>query len=360
MKIILYLIAGIVSCLIGWFVSQLFIIDLIKLAQEETLPFRPDFILLPILAPCLTVSMIVATIFLSNPIHGRANKRILPSYVKTAAGIGGLAGLMAAAITWILYQTTVSDGVVRVVAWSIMGTATGLAEGLSWYWLDKEAVGSSKKETQNRIGKATLFGLLAGILAAVLVEFIRRIFELGGGEDPVGFIILGISLGLCINFAANPTYQIALRAGEGFETIDPKRQSKESSQKPKPRINHRDLKFAPAKFERRTTIEEGLSIRLPKTLKEPIIIGSREDAHIYLPGIPKETAELIIDRDGVRICPQFDNIVQIQGTKLSDGTEEPLRHNQILTFYHQIDEDSTEDEKYYRFVFYDRFLEPRA
>ncbi|MGK7883209.1 MAG: hypothetical protein AB4057_01115 [Crocosphaera sp.] len=356
MRITLYLISGVVSCLIGWSAS-LFFIDGVKFVmQEETLPFRPDFILLPILAPCLTVSMIVATIFLSNPTHGRSNKRILPRYVKTALGIGWFAGLLAATISWLLYQTTISDSFVRLVGWSIMGTATGLAEGLSWYSLDKRAIGQSKKKTQNRIRKATLLGLLAGIIAAVLVELIRIIVDLGGSEDPLGLIILGISLGICINFAANPTYKIALRAGEGFETI---KESPESLQKPKPRINH-PLKFAPAEFEGEDIIEEGLSIRLPKTLKDPIIIGSREDAHIYLPGVPEETAKLIIDEDGVKICPQQDQMVQIQGSKLSNRTKKPLRHNQILTFYHETDEESSEDEKYYRFVFYDQFLEPRA
>ncbi|MDJ0579199.1 hypothetical protein [Crocosphaera sp.] len=328
--------------------------------QEETLPFRPDFILLPILAPCLTVSMIVATIFLSNPTHGRSNKRTLPRYVKIALAIGWFAGLLAATISWVLYQTTISDSFVRLVGWSILGTATGLAEGLSWYYLDKEAIGQSKKKTLNRIKKATSLGLLAGIIAAVLVELIRIIVDLGGGEDPLGFIILGIALGICINFAANPTYKIALRAGEGFETIDPKKESSESLQRPKPRINHPELKFAPAKFERKNVIQEGLSIPLPKTLEKPIIIGSGKNAHIYLPGVPEETAELIIDEDGVKICPQQDNMVQIQGARLSDGAEEPLRHNQILTFYHETDEESSEDEKYYRFVFYNQFYEPRA
>ena len=80
MRLTLYIIAGIVSCLISWNVS-LGIIDFVKFLQQDTLPFRPDFILLPILAPCLTVSMIVATIYLSNPIHGRSNKRIIPKYI---------------------------------------------------------------------------------------------------------------------------------------------------------------------------------------------------------------------------------------------------------------------------------------
>ena len=169
MRLTLYIIAGIVSCLISWNVS-LGIIDFVKFLQQDTLPFRPDFILLPILAPCLTVSMIVATIYLSNPIHGRSNKRIIPKYIQTALGIGGLAGLGASSITWILYQIDVPDWSVRMVAWSIIGLATGLAEGLSWYWLDKEALTSSKQDIQSRLQKSTLFGLLAGGFAALILE----------------------------------------------------------------------------------------------------------------------------------------------------------------------------------------------
>ncbi|MCH2232577.1 MAG: hypothetical protein MK105_19730 [Crocinitomicaceae bacterium] len=372
MRLTLYIIAGIVSCLISWNVS-LGIIDFVKFLQQDTLPFRPDFILLPILAPCLTVSMIVATIYLSNPIHGRSNKRIIPKYIQTALGIGGLAGLGASSITWILYQIDVPDWSVRMVAWSIIGLATGLAEGLSWYWLDKEALTSSKQDIQSRLQKSTLFGLLAGGFAALILEILRSMVDLQGYEDPLGFLILGVMLGICLNRAAAPNYQVALKAGTGFEKVDPK--SSTSQSQDKPTIQHtkrNDLKIAPGNFEHSYIIEEGLSIRLPRKLDKPLLVGSSEQADIYLPNLPEEAAYLFIKPGEVQIRPLQDNLVQIQDVPLTENSTKALRHNQILTLYHQTNEDNEDmendeeynsgdrDEKYYCFRFYDRFLEPRA
>ena len=352
MNIVFYLIAGIFSCLIGWNISTFLIIDFVKIFRQSALPFRPDFVLLPILATCLTVSIIISTIYLSNPTHIRSNRRILPGYLKTALAIGGLAGLSASIITSTLYQTEVPNIFVRVVAWGIIGMATGLAEGLTWYWLDKEA---STSETRLRIGKSTLFGLSAGILAAIIIELVRTNLSLGGYEDPIGFILLGVALGLSLNWAASPTYKVALRAGKGFESSEGSlTQSK---------IKNSCLKFTPAAFEEEDIIEEGLSIRLPSKFNRNLFIGSSTNADIYLPKLPERTAEIIIKKGEIKVRPLKDNFVKLQGKNLSDKKTETLRHNQILTFYHETNQDVEEtdrEDKCYCFVFYDRFLEPRA
>ncbi|WP_193888041.1 hypothetical protein [Fortiea sp. LEGE XX443] len=64
---------------------------------------------------------------------------------------------------------------------------------------------------------------------------------------------------------------------------------------------------------------------------------------------------LWFETNGVTIKCEYEKAVQIQQKKLSQAETATLRHNQILTLYHQ-----TNPEEFYRFIFYDRFLDPQA
>lgn len=349
MRFYFYTISGIVSALIGWSISQILVIDLPQTAGLDSLPFYAELILFPIVAASLAVAMVVTEIFLSNPTRFKANKRVLPRYFWPAIQTGLGAGLVAFLFFWVLRQSGAPAFIVRVVAWSLIGLFTGLGEGLSWRLRSIEA---ATRRANQRIQRAALYGLGAGFVAALVFEVLHK--PLKAYADPIGFLILGISLGLSLSVAASPTYQTALRAGEGFESVYGANNNRD-----RPRLNSSELRFASR--DDYQNIEEGLSIQLPTTTTRPLTIGSREGADIYIPNIYLEAARLHISDRRVAIESLVEGAVAIQAWRIPEGTTpQTLRHNQILTFYHAPNNESADDEKYYRFVFYDRFLDPEA
>ncbi|MGB8686356.1 MAG: hypothetical protein WCD53_03320 [Microcoleus sp.] len=354
-RALFYTLAGIVSAIIGWFFSQLFLVDLGQFFIKDALLFNPDFILLPVVGACLAMAMVATEIFLSNPTRYRANRRVLPPYFWGALATGALAGLISAICTSLLYRTGTPSGIVRVVAWSLVGFFTGLGESLSWRL---RSIESSSSQANQRIRKAILFGFGAGFGAAVLVEILRSGMQLGGYEDPAGFLVLGLMLGLSLSFATAPTYQVALRAGKGFE---PPPSQALIVPKSLPELRN-SLRFVTTK-SRSALIEEGLSIKLPSQTTSPIIIGSGDRVDIYIPNIPEECAGLEVKNRQVTLTCWVQNKVQIQNLRMNQGDPKTLIHNQIITFYHENENrqpNEEEDTKLYRVVFYDRFLDPQA
>jgi len=353
-RALFYTLAGIVSTIIGWFVSQLLLVDLAQFLNPDILLFNPDFILLPIVGACLAVAMVVTEIFLSNPTRYRANKRVLPPYFWGALATGAVAGLISAVCTLFLYRTGTPSGIVRIVAWSLVGFFTGLGESFSWRLRSIEA---ASFQANKRIQKAIFFGFGAGFGSAILVELFRDDMQLGGYEDPAGFLVLGLMLGLSLSFATAPTYQVALRAGKGFEPPPSETIVAINSQ---PQLNNHNLGFVTRSNSR--FIEEGLSIKLPsQTTNRPIIIGSSDTADIYIPNIPEECACLEVKNRQVTLTCWVHKKVKIQNLSINQGGQQTLIHNQIITFYHENRKPNEEEEsKLYRFVFYDRFLDPQA
>ena len=147
-RALFYTLSGIISAIFGWFLSQIFLVDLGQFLinifswflstilsidlDKNALSLNPDFILLPIVGACLAVAMVVTEIFLSNPTRYRANKRVLPRYLRGALLNGALTGLISAVLTSLLYMTGTPSIIVRIVAWSLVGLFTGLGERLSW------------------------------------------------------------------------------------------------------------------------------------------------------------------------------------------------------------------------------------
>ena len=353
MRIIFYLLSGVCATLVGWNLSQLFILDLPLLFGAKSLPFYPDFILFPFVAICLNTAMVTTEIYLSHPTKLQVNWRNLKPYLKNTILLGLGIGFGTAILTALLYQTGMNAGFVRVIAWSLIGCLIGLSEGLSWR---SRSIEGSTDKGKSRLWKSPLFGFIAGLIAAIIIEIIRQPMRLLGFEDPVGFLILGLSLGLLLSFAAAPTYQVALRAGAGFEA------TKSGNNNP-PKIRYWDgqtferLRFV-TEDQTWEKIEEGLSIQLPAKInnQQPLIIGSGNDAHLYLPHTPKKVAELITEDGKLKLRCLVDESVKIQNETLSArGKAMELLHNQILTFIYQ-----DNPKKYYRFIFYDRFLDPEA
>lgn len=352
-RALFYSLSGIVSAIIGWFLSQILLIDVGQLLSKNPLFFNPDFILLPIVGACLAVAMVVTEIFLSNPTRYRANRRVLPPYFWGALATGAVAGLISAVCTSLLYRTGTPSGIVRVVAWSLVGFFTGLGESVSWRLRSIEGASSLANQ---RIKKAILFGFGAGFGAAILVEIFRSDMQLGGYEDPAGFIVLGLMLGLSLSFATAPTYQVALRAGKGFEPPPSQGLIPRNSL---PRLQN-SLRFVTKTHS--ALIEEGLSIKLPSQTTSPIIIGSGDRADIYIPNIPEECACLEVKNRQVTLTCWVHKKVKIQNRSMNQGDQEFLIHNQMITFCYENPYPSIQDEdsQLYRFVFYDRFLDPQA
>ncbi len=345
MRIFTYTIFGIFSALIGWSISQILLLDL----PLANLNLNPDFILLPIVAICLTFAMIATEIFLSNPTRYKANRRILPRYWKGAIITGSIGGIIAATLSFILYQTNVPSVIVRVIAWSLIGLFIGLGEGISWRF---RSVERGTRKASRRIVKVSLFGLIAGLTAALYIEIIRQLFTLGGYEDPIGFLILGLLLGIWFSQATSPTYQLALRAGQGFEAVDPKYINVNEHEQPC--LNSTQVRFV--SLDNSNYIEEGLSIQLPTKTTQPIVIGSSQQADILIPALPELAATIEIHKHHAILKCLTHHSVQVQAKLLTEGKKITLRHNHILTLLSA----RFPEDKYYRFVFYDQFLDPEA
>jgi|GEM_PF-6617169 len=294
-RLLLYILSGIVSALISWDIAQI-MLGLARSISGGTLPFRPDFILLPVLAFFFAITMVATEIFLSNPTRYRNNFQTLRSYFLKTILSAALSGLFAAISTFILYEMTrLSAQDVKIIAWSIVGLCTGLCEGLSWR--SRSTQGLTAKGTK-RIYNTIVFGSMTGFAAAILTEQLsqNKVFP-STYNEPISFFIFGCILGAFLSIATSPTFQVALRAGEGLESINPERLKEDTVKRERPKLKQTNtLQFVieppneGLNSKEADVIEEGLSIQLP--IGKPITIGGDKDNDdIYLPGIFKTLRE---------------------------------------------------------------------
>jgi hypothetical protein len=360
MRIYLYLLAGITSALLGWNLGQIFLTDLGFLKQF------PEIVLFPCIAISLASGMVLNEIFISNPTRPKLSFRTARIPLLIALGLGLLAGLVAGGVSQILFlpQIRVPTPIVRSFGWLLIGSSVGLAEGLTWRWHSIEA--GDPKRFWHRFTVSLVGGIIASLAAALLFEFIRScINELPSSfkamEDPLGFTILGLLLGLTFGLSNSPSYMVALRAGAGFEytgqIFDDLESSSSHLSPAYPRIAKSRLKFVSDSEEEK--IEEGLSIQLPS--KGKLIIGSSSEAHISIPGLPHHSADLELKARQTSLIPnnRFYSTIEVNGNRLSSRRAVILKHNDLLTF-HPKDHNESDEKKFYRFVYYNRFLDPQA
>jgi hypothetical protein len=356
-RVYLYVLAGLTSALIGWSLGQFFITDL------KLLTNLPEIILFPCIAISLAVGMVLNEIFLSSPTRPKLNIRSMPVPVAIAAGLGLLAGLLAGALVQILFlpQLSIPPFVVRMLGWLCIGSSVGFAEGFTWRWRSIEA--GNKRRFHQRFRTSIVAGSIASLLAALLFELLRLIIGpairgIAGIEDPLGFSILGILLGLAFSLTASPSYMVALRAGAGFEYVDRELEVNSVIQA-RPTIKNA-LQFI--SLAGTDQIEEGLSIQLPPTGK--ITIGSAANSDIYIPEMAEYAAYIELrERESFLIAKEAG--IEINGSKIKLNQSATLKHNHILTFrVNQIQQQNNGEQKYgkglYRFVYYNRFLDPQA
>lgn len=384
MRIYLYIIAGITSALLGWNIGQFFLTDLGLFTQF------PEITLFPCIAISLAFGMVMNEIFISNPTRPKRSLKTAKQPLLIALGLGTLSGLIAGIISQILFLPIirVPTPIVRTLGWLLIGSSVGIAEGLSWRWYSIEA--GSKKRFQQRLKTSVVAASGASFTAAILFELIRLNWgtmsaEFKGIEDPIGFSILGLLLGGVFSLTNSPSYIAALRAGRGFEYIefkdvppqyiefndDPEEpvESEDDPQNPLiPKINqsYPAIDKSSLSFTTETEninddeIEEGLSIQLPG--HGTIRIGCAvENTHISIPGIPLHVADIKLEKRTATLIPdnQFFYAIEVNGTRLKSRRSIPLKHNYVLTFY-ATSLNGINEEKYYRFVYYNRFLDPQA
>lgn len=371
MRIYLYLLAGITSPLIGWNIAQFILSDLGFLTQF------PEVVLFPCVAISLAMGMVINETLIGSPTKLKLGFRRLKIPILIALGLGLVIGLIAGGISQIFFlpQIPVPVPVTRSIGWVFIGITVGLAEGLTWYWQSLEA--GDKKRFWQRFLTSIITALIASLLAAFCFEYIRNSFEtiplwFTQIEDILGLCLLGGILGLGFSLTNSPSYMVALRVGTGFEykgdlfeedlDIQTDTASKENAEvippiNQNPRINRQRLKFVTdSELE---DIEEGLSIQLPGRGK--VTIGSHEDADIYVPNLPPNTAELELKgrETLLNINPKFLKNIEINSDRVGSKKTISLKHNDLITFYPKEQEDDDE-EKMYRFVYYNRFLDPQA
>lgn len=368
MKFYLYLLAGISSALLGWNIGQFFLTDL------GIFPQYPEITLFPCIAVSLACSMVMNEIFISNPTRPKRSFQTAQRPLLIATGLGIISGLVAGIISQILFLPIirVPTPIVRTLGWLLIGASVGLAEGLTWRWYSMEALG--KKRLQQRLRISVLAGCGASLTAAGLFE----VFRLGLGrmpanfksvEDIIGFSILGLLLGAVFSVTNSPSYIAALRAGKGFEYKSFKEDIPDnlgaSLEANYALINTNHLSFvnnveAMNDVKHQDEIQEGLSIQLPARGK--IRIGSDlVNTDITIPGLPPHIADIQIQKRTANLIPdsEFFNAIALNGSQLKHPREVPLRHNYVLTLY-VVDQEGNKQEKYYRFVYYNRFLDPQA
>lgn len=355
----LYAIFGIVATLFGWSISQL-ILTFARLLGK-TVVFNPDFILFPIIAGFLTTAMVAAQIFLNAPTHPKKSWRAFRrSYCWVPLGIGTCLGFIPSLLTQLLYESGWFPEIVNIFAWCLIGLATGFTEGGVWTFRK----GATSKAIQ-RHKKVIIYGGIAGFCAAILSMIITGLLPppLQRYEDPLGFGILGLVLGVFISQATAANYRYALRAGHGFPVVLQRRKSTVNDAV----LNNSRLKFVTKDKSRSFNfIEEGLSIELPSDTTQSLTIGGNDQSDIRIPCIADECAELNVKEQGVTLRCLNPNSVAINFSHkpMDDQGEVELRHNSVVTFYHKdydpTAKDDEKEKKIYRFVFYDRLLDPDA
>lgn len=396
----LYFIVGLLASVVAWSFSQILLVDFKPIWDSLNWTFFAQFpylIKIFILTIFLAVSMVMAEVFFSHPTRLKQGWKVLkwPLIIAIIASILGasLSGIMS----FVFKLTGLPAWTIRLIDWLIIGLVIGFAEGITWFLrtLRKLVLYQTTKEVENDITKV-FNHFVKSISFSLLVSFIVFIFsEIIIKQDIWSFILLGSLLGSALSFIESPNTQFALKAGYGFERIAGGNTTKNNLN---PRTDRKcDLKlvYVPRR-NKPITIEEGLSIELPKTGN--IIIGSDiEEADIIVSDLPHKIATVNINGRKATIKNFSNNILKklpseivikprepVNNTtpnpyakafnnvsnqpennspnldkdseSIDDSNDIELYHNTIITLYTK----NQNSRKYVRFVFYDRFLDPEA
>lgn len=361
MRTRLYLTLGILAGLLGFTISQA-----ILTLTNATNFLRPEFILFPITSSFLAVATVIAEVWLNNPTRYKMNRAVLTQPLMLALLVGLLGGGMAALLSSLvgyLPNFSLSERLVKAFGWILIGVAAGVADGYSWQYRSIE--GGQQERVRQRLITSTGFGAIAGLAGFFASSLVFSLPDWQTCEELVGFLVLGGVLGLLFAQAGSGVLCYALRAGAGFEA-----ERYPNPNTPFPRINSRQLRLnclSPSATDEKGRViggmedklEEGMSIELPRRGK--IELGGGRDADIFISQLPEECATIILDGRQALIEAHESNCVSLGRKQLKAGSQEPLSHNQVLTFL--TEPNKTKEQpgmEFVRFIFYDRFLDPQG
>lgn len=390
----LYFIVGLLASVVAWSFSQVLLVDFKPIWNSLDWTFfaqYPYLIKFFILTIFLAVAMVMAEVFFSHPTRLKQGWKVLkfPLIIAIIASILGasLSGIMS----FVFKLTGFPGWMIRLIDWLIIGGIIGSAEGITWLlrtWsklvLDQRGGKSDTTKVISHFIKSISFCLLASFIVFIFSEIIIK-------QDIWSFILLGTLLGFALSFTESPNTKFALKAGYGFERIYGGNTTTNNLNPITYKNRGLKLVYVPDK-NLPTTIEEGLSIELPKT--GDIIIGSDvEQAHIIVNDLPDKIATIKINGRKATIENFSNNILKKLPSEIAikplekvnnrannpyanisnqpqnnspnldkdskerdDINEVELYHNTVITLYTE----NQDYRKYVRFVFYDRFLDPEA
>lgn len=393
----LYFIVGLLASVLGWSFSQILLVDFKPIWDSLDLTFfaqYPYLIKFFILTIFLAVAMVMAEVFFSHPTRLKQGWKVLklPLIIAIVASI--LGAILSGIMSFVFKLTIFPAWTIRLIDWLIIGLVIGFAEGITWLlrtWsklvLNKTTIGGIQNDTTKVINH-----FVKSICSSLVVSFIVFIFsEIIIKQDIWSFILLGTMLGFALSFTESPNSQFALKAGYGFERIYGGNTTTNNLNRKTYKDRGLKLVYVPS-GNRPTTIEEGLSVELPKTGN--IIIGSDvEQADIIVNDLPGKIATIKINGRKATIENFSNNILKKLPSEIvikppetvnktapnpyanisnqpensspnldkdseliDDPNEIELYHNTVITLYTQ----NQNSRKYVRFVFYDRFLDPEA
>ncbi len=407
----LYFIIGLLASVLGWSISQILLVDLNPIWEKLDFTIFSQFpylVKFSIVTSSLAISMVMAEVFLSHPTRLKQGWEQLKLPLLFAIILSILGALGSGFMSFILQLTSAPAEIIRLFDWLIIGTTIGLAEGTTWLFrsFTKLYLTGRKREKDDiaKVIKHFVMSVSFGLVVSVIVFFVS---EQNLETDLYSFILLGSLLGVALSFATSPNRQLALKLGYGFEKIA-------GTEIIANRLNGKTYKNKGFKFvhdprnsrPRIPILEEGLSIQLPK--KDDLVIGSDvEQADIIVGDLPNKSAiirlsgrkatiqpcqnnrleklpnEIVIkppkqpdaenkENPFAEAIPQnnndyenFDTQSEITSSDMYDdyseyesyAAVEELKHNTVITLYTN---KNTDQRRYVRFVFYDRFLDPEA
>ena len=382
LRIVLYVLAGLAFPLLGWSIGESLVTDLNILQGAQ----NREIIIFPCVAIVLSIGMVITEIFVSNPGRPKLSirKAIVPCIIALIVGLVG--SLIASGIYQVLFIFNPPPSLIRMSGWLLIGLCVGITESLSWAKSSIEA-GNTKRFQQRlltSIGGA--FG--ASFIATLVFEFLRNLESVsrqsvGRLDDPIGFAVLGLLLGLTFAFTNSPSYSAALRAGAGFEfkrsvkTIDAGATRILNETKPiiastikfVGRGNGSNISFdddddgSGLPFAKNNTgghIQEGLSIQLPGVGKVNIGSDKNKKADIKLPDVAIHIGFIVMEGRTAYFAPNkmaYESIF-INGEQFDLPESKSLKHGSVIKICKLNPQGGINEEEFYRFVYYNRFLDP--
>ncbi|NEQ39738.1 MAG: hypothetical protein F6K40_27215 [Okeania sp. SIO3I5] len=392
----LYFIVGLLASVLAWSFSQVLLVDLKPFWDSLDLTFfaqYPYLIKFFILTIFLAVAMVMAEVFFSHPTRLKQGLKVLKLPLVFAIIASILGASLSGIMSFVIKLTIFPAWTIRLIDWLIIGLVIGSAEGITWLLrtLSKLVFDKTRRGGETDTNKV-INHFVKSICLSLIVSFIVFIFsEIIIKQDIWSFILLGSLLGFALSLTESPSSQFALKAGYGFERISGGNTTTNNLNPITYKNRGLKLVYVPS-GNRPITIEEGLSIELPKTGN--IIIGSDvEQADIIVNDLPDKIATIKINGRKATIENFSNNILKKlpseiaikppetvnntapnpyanisnqpensspnldKDSELMDYPNEiELYHNTVITLYTK----NQNSRKYVRFVFYDRFLDPEA